>query len=203
MKYGMIVCLAWALMSCTEVGKQHTAEAANEQEYPLGVITTPQGEMVFWLYEQTPNHRAKFIELANDKHYDQFVFNRVVKDFVIQGGCPDSVKCFKDSPYLLDPEFVDSIDHHYGALGMGRDNNPAKQSNACQLYIVSNEEGLPWLDGDYMIFGDMLAGFDVLEAIEAVETDSTNTPLREVAMKVEVRYATASEIHERFNKKLP
>ena len=169
-----------------------------EKTYPIGVITTNHGAMHFWLYDQTPHHKAKFVELANQHYYDDFTFNRVVLNFVIQGGCPDSPQYFENSPYLLDPEFVDSIGHTYGALGMGRDNNPKKQSNACQLYIVSKEAGLPNLDGNYMIFGKIIKGEEVLESVEHVQVDSLNKPLQTVSMKVEVLDLTSSQIETSY-----
>ena len=189
-----LICLSF--LSC----KENNPKEDNQESltYPIGVVATSMGTMYFWLYNETPNHKAKFIELANAKHYNQFTFNRVVKDFVIQGGCPDSVQYFKDSPFLLDPEFKDSIKHLYGALGMGRNDNPGKQSNACQIYIVSNEKGLPRLDGDYMIFGMILKGKEVLEAIEKVKTDSRDKPVVDIPMEVSIEQFTAVELKSEF-----
>jgi peptidyl-prolyl cis-trans isomerase B (cyclophilin B) len=121
-----------------------------------------------------------------------------VKDFVIQGGCPDSVKYFENSPFLIPPEFADSIKHIYGALGMGRDNNPQKQSNACQFYIVNKEAGLPKLDGDYTIFGFILKGQDILEAIEKEQTNATDEPLVSIPLKVTIGLYTAQELTDNF-----
>ena len=84
------------------------------------------------------------------------------------------------------------------ALGMGRDNNPKKQSNACQLYIVSKEAGLPNLDGNYMIFGKIIKGEEVLESVEHVQVDSLNKPLQTVSMKVEVLDLTSSQIETSY-----
>ena len=187
-------------VACNEKKKN---DGNSSPKYDIGLVKTSLGEMYFWLYKETPKHKEKFIELANAKHYDQFTFNRVVNDFVIQGGCPDSVQYFKDSPYLLDPEFNDSIKHVYGALGMGRDNNPEKRSNACQVYIVSKENGLPALDGDYMIFGIIIKGKDVLENIESQQTDSNNKPLEEISMEVQIVEFTEKELMTNFSFELP
>lgn len=162
--------------------------------YQIGQINTKAGEMLFWLYDETPIHKENFINLASDRYWDSLTFNRVIEDFVIQGGCPDTPEGFSDSPYLLKPEFKDSIKHIYGALGAGRDGNEAKLSAGCQLYIVQNKEGLARLDGDYMIFGQMFKGFDVLDAIAKVETDSLDAPLIDVAMVVNVILLTAEEL---------
>lgn len=165
--------------------------------YPVGQIITPKGEMLFWLYEDTPIHKESFIKLANESFWDSLTFNRVIEDFVIQGGCPDTEEGFADSPYLLQPEFRDSIKHIYGALGAGRDGNAEKLSAGCQLYIVDNEKGLPRLDGDYMIFGQLFKGFDVLDAIAKVETDSLDQPLIDVPMEVNVVYLNQEELKEK------
>lgn len=152
----------------------------------IGQIKTPHGEMLFSLYDETPIHKESFLKLAKGNYWDTLTFNRVIDGFVIQGGCPDTREGFADSPYLLKPEFHDHIKHTYGALGAGRDGNAEKLSAGCQLYIVDNPEGIARLDGNYMIFGQMIKGFDVLETISAVKTDSTNTPLTDVAMDVNV-----------------
>ncbi len=172
-------------------------------EYPIGLVQTRLGDMYFWLYDETPNHKAKFIELAKEKHYDAFTFNRVIKKFVIQGGCPDSVQYFENSPYLLEPEFIDSIGHSYGALGMGRDSNPGKLSNACQFYIVNEEAGLPNLDNNYMIFGKLIKGFDVLETIEVEETNSDNQPLTNIPLNVSIQYLSEKKLKDQLSFELP
>lgn len=164
--------------------------------YDVGQIKTPHGEMLFWLYDETPIHKASFIKLANEEFWDSLTFNRVIEDFVIQGGCPDTPEGFADSPYLLEPEFRDSIKHIYGALGAGRDGNAEKLSAGCQLYVVDNEEGIPRLDGDYMIFGQMFSGFDVLDSIAKVQTDSLDKPLVDVSMEVNVLALSAEELQE-------
>ena len=164
------------------------------ETYSVGQIKTDKGEILFWLYDETPNHKASFIKLANDGYWDTLTFNRVINNFVIQGGCPDTPEGFSDSPYLLEPEFNDSIRHVYGAVGTGRDDNPEKLSAGCQLYIVQNKEGLARLDGDYMIFGKVFKGMDVVDAIASVATDSTDTPLAPIKLDVNVLSLTADEL---------
>jgi peptidyl-prolyl cis-trans isomerase B (cyclophilin B) len=93
-----------------------------EETYSIGQIKTEKGEILFWLYDETPNHRSSFIQLANDGYWDSLTFNRVINNFVAQGGCPDTPEGFHDSNYLLKPEFNDSIRHIYGAVGAGRYN---------------------------------------------------------------------------------
>ncbi|MGB4840704.1 MAG: peptidylprolyl isomerase [Saprospiraceae bacterium] len=161
--------------------------------YDVGQIITPMGEMLFSFSELTPNHKASFLKLAQEHYWDTLTFNRVIKDFVIQGGCPDTPEGFSNSPYLLKPEFNDTLKHIYGAVGIGRDDNPGKLSAACQFYIVHNKKGIPRLDGNYMIFGQVFKGFDVLEAIANVATDSLDMPLVPVTLEVKVLKMTPEE----------
>jgi peptidyl-prolyl cis-trans isomerase B (cyclophilin B) len=127
--------------------------------YSVGQIKTPQGEILFWLYDETPKHKEGFTKLATTGYFDSLTFNRVIKDFVAQGGCPDTPEGFSRSPYLLQPEFVDTIKHVYGAVAAGRDDNPEKLSAICQFYIVQNKKGLARLDGNYTVFGQVFNPF--------------------------------------------
>lgn len=174
----------------------------HDKIYNIGQIKTEKGEMLFWLHDETPKHKESFIKLAMANYWDTFTFNRVINTFVIQGGCPDSPEGFSDSPYLIAPEFNKEIKHLYGALGAGRDENSEKTSAGCQLYIVQNKNGLPRLDGEYMIFGQLFKGFDVLDAIALVETDSTDTPLNAISMEVNVIGLSEAELNE-YGFKLP
>ena len=97
------------------------AQPVDQKQFPVGQIKTEFGEILIWLYDQTPRHKQSFINLANQGYWDSLTFNRVIKNFVAQGGCPDTDKGFSDSPYLLSPEFVDGIKHNYGAVGAGRE----------------------------------------------------------------------------------
>ncbi len=162
--------------------------------YPVGQINTSKGEVLFWLYDETPNHKASFMKLANEGYWDTLTFNRVINNFVAQGGCPDTPAGFADSPYLLKPEFSPAIRHVYGAVGAGRDNNPGKLSAGCQFYIVQNKKGLARLDDNYTVFGQVFKGMDVIDAIVAVKTDSTNTPLTPIKLDINVLNLTAAEL---------
>jgi peptidyl-prolyl cis-trans isomerase B (cyclophilin B) len=164
--------------------------------YPVGRIRTPLGEILVYLYPQTPNHQASFIKLAGQHYWDSLTFNRVVKNFVIQGGCPDTPAGFKGSPYNLAPEFNESLRHIYGAFAAGRDDNPEKLSAGCQFYIVANKDGLKRLDDNYTVYGKVIKGMDVVEAIELVPRDSTDTPLKPIGLQVDVIQMSAEELRK-------
>ncbi|MGB7211190.1 MAG: peptidylprolyl isomerase [Gemmatimonadales bacterium] len=162
--------------------------------YPVGRIETRLGRILFYLYPETPHHRDSFITLAGEHYWDTLTFNRVIKNFVAQGGCPDTPAGFKGSPYNLAPEFNDSLRHVYGAVGAGRDDNPAKLSAGCQFYIVANKNGLQRLDDNYTIYGQVFDGMDVVEKIVSVPKDSTNTPLTPIPLHIDVVPMTKAEL---------
>lgn len=169
-----------------------------EKQYDIGQIKTPKGEILLWLYNETPNHKKSFIELANKGYWDSLSFNRVIPDFVAQGGCPDTPEGFNDPEYLLAPEFVDSLTHVYGALGAGRDGNAEKLSARCQFYIVQNKDGEHRLDGDYTIFGKVIKGMDVVNTIVNVERDSLNEPLSKITLDVNMISIKESELRKMY-----
>jgi peptidyl-prolyl cis-trans isomerase B (cyclophilin B) len=162
--------------------------------YPVGRIQTPLGEILFYLYPETPHHRDSFIKLAGQHYWDSLTFNRVIKNFVAQGGCPDTPAGFKGSPYNLAPEFNDSLRHIYGAVGAGRDDNPEKLSAGCQFYIVANKDGLKRLDGNYTVYGQVFKGMDVVEKIVSVPKDSTDQPLTPITLHIDVIQMSGEEL---------
>ncbi len=163
-------------------------------QYEVGQIKTDKGELLIWLYDETPNHKASFIKLATAGYWDTLSLNRVIKDFVVQGGCPDTPAGFTDSPYLLAPEFNGSIKHVYGSFAAGRDDNPQMLSAGCQFYIVQNKNGLPRLDNKYTIYGQVFQGMDVVDTIVSVPTDSIDEPLSKIMIDVNVIKMTKKEI---------
>lgn len=187
MKKHLMLLVLLVSISCSTLKKE-------VKTYQVGQIITSKGEMLFWLSDKTPLHKANFIKLANAKYWDSLTFNRVIKNFVIQGGCPDTPEGFGDSPYLLKPEFNNGLKHIYGAIGAGRDDNPEKLSASCQFYIVNHKNGIPRLDGDYTIFGQVFKGLAILDAISSVETDSLNTPLTTLTLDVNIILLTEKEL---------
>lgn len=150
-------------------------------------ISTPKGDIWFRFHSHTPRHREAFINLAKQKYWDSLSFNRVIPDFVAQGGCPDTPEGFGNSPYLLNPEFHDSLRHVYGAVGAGRDENPAMQSAVCQFYIVQNKKGLPRLDGKYTVFGQVVRGMEVVDEICRSPRDKADMPLTRIPVVIRVK----------------
>ena len=171
-----------------------TTAAVAAKSYQVGRIRTPMGEILFLLYDQTPHHKESFVKLAASHYWDSLTFNRVIKNFVAQGGCPDTPEGFSGSPYLLAPEFNDSLKHVYGAVGAGRDNNPGQLSAGCQFYIVANKDGLARLDNHYTVYGQVFKGMDVVESIVSVPKDSTNKPLTPITLHIDVITMSADQL---------
>jgi peptidyl-prolyl cis-trans isomerase B (cyclophilin B) len=168
--------------------------ASRAKSHDVGRIETPMGEILFVLYDRTPNHKASFEKLAKSHYWDSLTFNRVIKNFVAQGGCPDTPAGFSGSPYLLAPEFSDSLKHVYGAVGAGRDDNPGQLSAGCQFYIVTAKDGIPRLDNHYTIYGQVFKGMDVVEKIVSVPKDSTNKPYTPITLKIDVVRMSDSDL---------
>jgi peptidyl-prolyl cis-trans isomerase B (cyclophilin B) len=110
-------------------------------------IKTSFGEMVFVLYDQTPKHKANFLKLAKEGFYNDLLFHRVIQNFMIQGGDPNSRNAkpgqmlgMGDVGYKIDAEFQPNLFHKKGALAAARDNNPQKASSGCQFYIVQGRK---------------------------------------------------------------
>ena len=163
-------------------------------EIPIGLIETPLGNIYIQFHDQTPEHKESFIQLAEAGYWDSLTFNRVIPNFVAQGGCPDTEEGFTDPDYLLEPELVSELTHVYGAVGAGRDDNPGKVSASCQFYIVQNPKGLHRLDGDYTIFGQVIKGMDVIHRIVAVPRSEDDTPTQPITMTVRIIHLDEKEV---------
>lgn len=113
-------------------------------------IITPYGKMILELSDETPAYRDNFIKLVKKHFYDGVLFHRVIKDFMIQGGDPDSKNAKPgellgngDVGYTLPADFKTNLFHQKGALAAARegdDVNPTKASSGCQFYIVQGKK---------------------------------------------------------------
>ena len=168
--------------------------AQDKTTYPIAQIKTVMGKILIWLYDETPNHKASFIKLANENYWDTLTFNRVIRDFVAQGGCPDTKEGFSKSPYLLKPEFNSKLRHTYGAVGAGQDGNKEMLSAGCQFYIVQNKKGLARLDDKFTVFGYVFKGMDVVDQIVNVQKDSTDKPYNPLALDINIVQMSGAEL---------
>ncbi|MFZ9718021.1 MAG: peptidylprolyl isomerase [Chitinophagaceae bacterium] len=181
-------------------------------------LKTSKGEIVLKLYNETPKHRDNFIKLIKQKYYDSILFHRVIKDFMIQAGDPESKRAAKDQRlgsgdvgYKIPAEFYPQLFHKRGVLAAARDNNPEKASSGNQFYIVQGKVftdsslneveirrlggrkipevhrevyktlgGAPHLDSNYTVFGEVVKGMGVVDAIAGVERDAFDRPKEDI-----------------------
>lgn len=124
------------------------ASCATDKDYVV-TIKTRHGDMKAILYDETPKHKENFLKLAKDGFYDSVLFHRVIKEFMIQAGDPNSkgaqagARLGSGGPgYTVPAEFSDKLMHEKGALSAARqpDNvNPNKESSGSQFYIVQGK----------------------------------------------------------------
>ena len=155
-------------------------------------IETPLGSFDVLLFEQTPYHRANFIFLTKQKYFDGTYFHRVVPNFIIQGGNSDNTdtgqKRRKIGKYLLPPDTKSGLKHHRGVLSMPSSEieNPHKLASPYEFFIVQQSPGAYHLDGNYTVFGKVIRGMDVVDAINALPIDKREWPLTNMRMRVDV-----------------
>ena len=201
--------------------------AGCRQEETHVVMKTTMGTIELKLYDETPLHRDNFVQLVKENAFDSLLFHRVIRDFMIQGGDPDSRHAAPgvllgegDRPYTLPAEFrlEQGIYHRRGVIASARegdDVNPEQRSSAMQFYIVWGKVfddagldkvqerldqrtggrvlltpemrevyktvgGTPHLDGQYTVWGEVVDGLDVVDAIQRVPTDANDRPLEDV-----------------------
>ena len=204
--------------------KQHKKEIyVAAPEKCLVRIETSYGEMIAELFDDTPKHRDNFSKLAEEGFYDDLLFHRVINQFMIQGGDPQSKGADISMPlgsggpgYQIDAEFSPVRAHVKGALAaarLGDMANPQRKSSGSQFYIVHgrtvnesalgqyeaklgldypedvkagylNNGGVPFLDQQYTVFGQVIEGLEVIDKIAATRTNGQDRPLENISMKI-------------------
>jgi peptidyl-prolyl cis-trans isomerase B (cyclophilin B) len=140
-------------LSIAGISNQNLIQAQNSSEERLIKIATIQGDMVVKLYNETPAHRDNMIKLIQDNFFDNQLFHRVIKDFMVQGGDPQSVgapagmRLGNGGPgYTVPAEFNPELFHKKGALAAARQGdavNPQKASSGSQFYLVQGRVYTP------------------------------------------------------------
>ena len=141
-------------------------------------MTTNKGEIELEMFDDdAPKTVENFKKLAADGFYDGLIFHRVIKDFMIQGGCPQGTGTGGPG-YSFEDEFND---HKIvrGALAMA---NSGPNTNGSQFFIVTIDAA-PWLDGKHTVFGEVTSGMDVVDAVEGLETDARDRPREEAKIE--------------------
>jgi cyclophilin family peptidyl-prolyl cis-trans isomerase len=140
-------------------------------------MQTTEGAIAFELFdEEAPKTVANFRKLASEGFYDGLTFHRIIKDFMIQGGCPQGTGT--GGPGY---QFEDEINPHKivrGALAMA---NAGPNTNGSQFFIVTTAKA-PWLDGKHTVFGQVTDGLDVVDKLEGVATDGSDRPIEPIGI---------------------
>jgi cyclophilin family peptidyl-prolyl cis-trans isomerase len=188
----------------TEYGRQNPEDEV--------ILETKFGMLRIKLYKDTPLHRANFIKLIKEGHYDKAMFYRVVYEFMIQGG-----DAANQPKYSIPAEFRPQYFHKKGALAMARrdENNPKMESSAAEFFIIQGsvydaeeiadeaatlgltltpeqrkvyqtEGGYMSLDQKYTVFGEVTEGLDVVDKIAGVKVFDSDKPLEKIPIKISV-----------------
>ena len=175
---------------------------------PTAVISTNYGDITVQLFpEQAPKTVENFVILARRGYYDGVNFHRVIADFMIQGGDPTGTGAGGESAFgePFADEFSKKLFNLRGALSMA---NAGPNTNGSQFFIVQNQHlspemnvqmevagypkkvieayangGTPWLDFHHTVFGQVIAGMDVVDQIAACATDAQNKPQQDVTIQ--------------------
>ena len=188
---------------------------AQEKE-TLVLIKTTKGDITVKLYNDTPLHRDNFIKLINEGWYNNSPFHRVINNFMIQGGHNEdgSVDPGYTIPAEFRANHIHKKGA-LAAARQGDQVNPKKASSGCQFYIVQGNVlteahiemykqrygftftqeqieayttvgGTPHLDGEYTVFGEVVEGLEVIDAIAKVKTGYMDVPVEPVTMTIEI-----------------
>ena len=164
---------------------------------PIVTITMENGDvMKAELYpEIAPNTVKNFVSLVSKGYYDWLIFHRVIKGFMIQGGCPEGTG-MGGPGYSIKGEFsgngfTNDLKHTKGVLSMARSMMP--NSAGSQFFIM--HETSPHLDGQYAAFGKVTEGLDVVDKIASVKTDYSDRPIEEQKIK-SITVDTMGETYE-------
>ena len=167
---------------------QGAPKMESHANHPVAVLETSLGTITMELLpELAPEHVKNFVDLANTGFYNGTKFHRVIPGFMIQGGDPNSKTPNVASwgtgsgPRMLKAEFSppDKASHVRGMVSMARSNDP--NSASCQFFIVQSDS--QFLDGKYSIFGKVLSGMEVVDAIANSPRNAQDRPNQDIVIK--------------------
>ena len=179
----------------------------NAQTFEVLELSTDFGQMYIHLYDETPLHKANFDSLVRAGFYDNTEFHRCIRNFMIQGGDPNSKDDNRGNDGSGGPGYtvaaeIDSskFKHTHGALAAartGNSGNPERRSSGSQFYIVNNVNGTPHLDGEYTTFGMVLSGIEVATTIAKQPQNSSNLPNERIKMVMKYAELTQAQLDEK------
>lgn len=153
-------------------------------------LLTTYGNIEMELFTETPIYRASFIYLVKNKYFNGTFVHRVVEGFVIQAGNSDetlpSLKRASAGNYKLGPHFLPGVHHERGSLSSAKQwvNNPENWHDPFDFFITLNKS--PHLDNEHTIFGRVVKGMEVADAISKVEKDDSDWPKNDIFIDIEI-----------------
>lgn len=202
-----LLLLTGILMTIGMIAQSDSVVTKKDRKKRDVLLQTSMGDIVIRLSDSTPLHRDNFLKLVKTHYYDSVLFHRVIQNFMIQGGDPDSKTAPAGKPlgnggpsYRVPAEFRTTLFHKKGVIAAARDNNPEKASSGSQFYLTQGKKftdagldsvetyrlkrkipieqrevyktlgGVPHLDQNYTVFGEVIKGIDVIDKIAAVAT---------------------------------
>ena len=165
-----------------QIGKEVQSMSKNR----IAVFETNMGTFEIELFEdKAPITTGNFIDLAEHNFYDGLIFHRVIDGFMIQGGDPNG-NGTGGPGYTIKDEFHKDLRHDGpGVLSMA---NAGPNTGGSQFFITLDKT--PWLEGHHAVFGKVIKGMDVVEAIGHVQTDFMDKPIEDVVInKIEIKDA--------------
>lgn len=172
-------------LSATSSDKALPGQQDLYAKYREAVIKTNYGDITVEFYgEDSPITVNNFMNLAAEGYYNNIKFHRVIKDFMIQAGDPNTKGSDKLTYGTGGPgySFADEFNNHKlvrGSLAMA---NAGADTNGSQFFIVT-AESTPWLDGKHTNFGRVISGMKVVDKIEDLSTDERSLPLKDAIIK--------------------
>lgn len=206
----LMLCSLVIVSSCKKDDNNRGNTTPASPNYEVVELSTDFGNFYIWLYDETPLHKANFLKLAKEGFYDGTTFHRLVTQFVMQGGDPNSKDTdpkndgFGGPGYTIPAEITPNLKHDAGMIGAARDNNPEKKSNGSQFYICLSRDKTAGLDGNYTVFGKVIKGMDNAPKIMSRPFDQNGRPLTDIKMNMKVlSYDTEAEVLAEYGFEIP
>jgi Peptidyl-prolyl cis-trans isomerase (rotamase) - cyclophilin family len=161
-------------------------DLANMPDEPVFIMETTKGKLTFKLYADTPLHRENFAKLIHERYFEGIQFHRIIPGFMIQAGDPRTkdITDLSAYTYTTPAEILPQYTHKRGVLAAAHNGNPQKASSSTQFYIVHTDDGAKHLDGQHTVFGEVIDGFGVIDAIAVVPVGQGDRPVKMEEVKI-------------------
>ncbi len=175
MNRGIIILATGLLMLCITSVASAGSEAAAENNTTQVLMETTMGNITIQLYDDMPVTAGNFKELVEKGYYNGTIFHRVIKDAIIQGGDPEGTG-YGGPGYSIPDEFTDHNRNDRGTIAMANTGVPNTGGSQFFINLVDNN----YLDDKHPVFGKVVEGMNVVDAIGKVPTGAEDRPIEEV-----------------------